>query len=198
MRCTVVIYLLWWDLHAIATDPGIIAKVQGLGFSSSKIRGCYISGGNFTSSNCRVILSTCAGNQTWAYLTRLSLANQPNTSTLHWFRQAWASLAPDSSQVRVSQGCQSHPMCIHFCGSVSSFASKNLLEANIFVQYITQILWDGKAALSDILLLERTQRFDNSYSCMPRKLQFWYSKRCGSQVCHYYLRKMPTFRLVFY
>jgi hypothetical protein len=36
-----VIYLLWWDLYAIATDPGTIAKVQGLGFSSPKIRGRF-------------------------------------------------------------------------------------------------------------------------------------------------------------
>jgi hypothetical protein len=36
MRCMVVIYLLWWDLYAIATDPGTIAKVQDSGFRHQK------------------------------------------------------------------------------------------------------------------------------------------------------------------
>jgi hypothetical protein len=40
----VVIYLMRWDLYAIATDPGTIAKVQGLGFSSPKIRGITAAG----------------------------------------------------------------------------------------------------------------------------------------------------------
>jgi hypothetical protein len=32
-------YILWCVLYAIATDPGTIVEVQGLGFSTPKIRG---------------------------------------------------------------------------------------------------------------------------------------------------------------
>jgi hypothetical protein len=36
-------YILWYVLYLIATDPGTVAEVQGLGFSSPKIQG--VTGG---------------------------------------------------------------------------------------------------------------------------------------------------------
>jgi hypothetical protein len=48
--------------------------------------------------------------QTRAHESRLSLFTLPNTSSLHCIRQSWASLAPDSSQARVSRAAN-HTLC---------------------------------------------------------------------------------------
>jgi hypothetical protein len=60
------------------------------------------NGGNFTFIQHMVISFYCAAYQTRAHQPRLSLFTIPNTSSLHYIRRAWDSLAPHSNQARVS------------------------------------------------------------------------------------------------